>query len=200
MVGFGVGFSTRHCKTETSRWNSLEGALKKNTLRKSAIKGCKCILCWQGIYGGIVKRDESGEIVIGRQYRESHSCNDQPCHVQKVFGVPIFLKHGSQLTPHCRVGMNWLHNGHVECSWVKTITYDQNKNGCVRNIRTPRPFEDRGLWSWIRSIDITRAMHNSGRQYQNHNPRPGPIYAGGGYTPINEAPQKLQHRGCQGLK
>ena len=99
--------------------------------------------------------------MIGRQYRESHSCNDQPCHVQKVFGVPIFLKHGSQLTLHCRVGMNWLHNGHVECSWVKTITYDQNKNGCVRNIRTPRPFEDRGLWSWIRSIDITRAMHQS---------------------------------------
>jgi hypothetical protein len=26
-----------------------------------------------------------------------------------------------------------------------------------------------------------------GRQYQNHNPRPGPVYAGGGYTPINQA-------------
>merc|ERR1719335_1028959 len=26
-----------------------------------------------------------------------------------------------------------------------------------------------------------------GRQYQNHNPRPGPGYAGGGYTPVNEA-------------
>lgn len=26
-----------------------------------------------------------------------------------------------------------------------------------------------------------------GRQYQNHNPRPGPVYAGGGYTPVNEA-------------
>merc|ERR1719160_989608 len=33
-----------------------------------------------------------------------------------------------------------------------------------------------------------------GRQYQNHNPRPGPVYAGGGYTPANlalRAPQKL---------
>ncbi|CAE7155930.1 HET-E1 [Symbiodinium necroappetens] len=29
-----------------------------------------------------------------------------------------------------------------------------------------------------------------GRQYQNHNPRPGPVYAGGGYTPINEALRK----------
>lgn len=26
-----------------------------------------------------------------------------------------------------------------------------------------------------------------GRQYQNHNPRPGPVYAGGGYTPVNSA-------------
>ena len=31
-----------------------------------------------------------------------------------------------------------------------------------------------------------------GRQYQNHNPRPGPVYAGGGYTPINEARAKVQ--------
>jgi hypothetical protein len=29
-----------------------------------------------------------------------------------------------------------------------------------------------------------------GRQYQNHNPRPGPVYAGGGYTPINNALRK----------
>lgn len=26
-----------------------------------------------------------------------------------------------------------------------------------------------------------------GQQYQNHNPRPGPVYAGGGYTEINRA-------------
>lgn len=26
-----------------------------------------------------------------------------------------------------------------------------------------------------------------GRQYQNHNPRPGPVYAGGGYAPIADA-------------
>merc|ERR1719379_366594 len=24
-----------------------------------------------------------------------------------------------------------------------------------------------------------------GKQYQNHNPRPGPVYAGGGYTPTS---------------
>jgi len=26
-----------------------------------------------------------------------------------------------------------------------------------------------------------------GKQYQNHNPRPGPVYAGGGYTPVTKA-------------
>merc|ERR1719183_1727265 len=33
-----------------------------------------------------------------------------------------------------------------------------------------------------------------GQQYQNHNPRPGPVYAGGGYTPVNLAlrtPERL---------
>eukprot|EP00873_Tetraselmis_striata_P011373 jgi/Tetstr1/431637/TSEL_021167.t1 len=29
-----------------------------------------------------------------------------------------------------------------------------------------------------------------GRQYQNHNPRPGPVYAGGGYTPMSNALRK----------
>ena len=27
----------------------------------------------------------------------------------------------------------------------------------------------------------------TGAQYQNHNPRPGPVYAGGGYTQVNSA-------------
>merc|ERR1711865_1281687 len=34
-----------------------------------------------------------------------------------------------------------------------------------------------------------------GKQYQNHNSRPGPVYAGGGYTPVNRAlgdEQKLE--------
>jgi ankyrin repeat protein len=29
-----------------------------------------------------------------------------------------------------------------------------------------------------------------GAQYQNHNPRPGPVYAGGGYTPMSKAVQE----------
>jgi len=31
-----------------------------------------------------------------------------------------------------------------------------------------------------------------GRQYQNHNPRPGPVYAGGGYTPITQALKNIE--------
>ena len=31
-----------------------------------------------------------------------------------------------------------------------------------------------------------------GAQYQNHNKRPGPVYAGGGYTPINTALKNTQ--------
>ena len=30
----------------------------------------------------------------------------------------------------------------------------------------------------------------TGKQYQNHNPRPGPVYAGGGYTPMSNALRK----------
>lgn len=32
-----------------------------------------------------------------------------------------------------------------------------------------------------------------GRQYQNHNPTPGPVYAGGGYTPTTQAVQSGEH-------
>jgi hypothetical protein len=34
-----------------------------------------------------------------------------------------------------------------------------------------------------------------GKQYQNHNPRPGPVYAGGGYTPVSEALRDSGDRG-----
>ena len=35
-----------------------------------------------------------------------------------------------------------------------------------------------------------------GRQYQDHNPRPGPVYAGGGYTPTTVA----LHKGSEALE
>lgn len=39
-----------------------------------------------------------------------------------------------------------------------------------------------------------------GRQYQNHNPRPGPVYAGGGYTPMSNAIHEGPHRVAALLK
>lgn len=35
----------------------------------------------------------------------------------------------------------------------------------------------------------------TGEQYQGHNPRPGPVYAGGGYTPVNSALRDLARLG-----
>jgi len=43
-----------------------------------------------------------------------------------------------------------------------------------------------GIYGGIVKRDETGAVL-VGRQYQNHNSRPGPVYAGGGYTPVNEA-------------
>ncbi len=49
-----------------------------------------------------------------------------------------------------------------------------------------------GHYSYMRgSIQVTllHDLHSGevviGQQYQNHNPRPGPVYAGGGYTPTS---------------
>jgi ankyrin repeat protein len=46
------------------------------------------------------------------------------------------------------------------------------------------PYKDRvgpGIYGGIVQRD------EAGEQYQNHNPRPGPVYAGGGYTPMSNA-------------
>merc|ERR1719219_3112943 len=47
-----------------------------------------------------------------------------------------------------------------------------------------------GIYGGIVQRDSQTGEVVIGRQYQNHNPRPGPIYAGGGYTPINNALRK----------
>jgi hypothetical protein len=41
-----------------------------------------------------------------------------------------------------------------------------------------------GIYGGIVKRDAAGAVV-IGRQYQNHNPRPGPVYAGGGYTPTS---------------
>ena len=44
-----------------------------------------------------------------------------------------------------------------------------------------------GIYSGICKRDPATQNVYIGRQYQNHNPRPGPVYAGGGYTRISTA-------------
>lgn len=39
----------------------------------------------------------------------------------------------------------------------------------------------------------------TGKQYQNHNPTPGPVYSGGGYTPISSAIAKFRREIDRGL-
>merc|ERR1719506_902919 len=46
-----------------------------------------------------------------------------------------------------------------------------------------------GIYGGIVKRDATGKIV-IGRQYQNHNKRPGPVYAGGGYTPMSNALRK----------
>lgn len=52
-----------------------------------------------------------------------------------------------------------------------------------------------GIYGGIVERDPNTGLVVVGKQYQNHNSRPGPVYAGGGYTPVNRAlgdEQKLE--------
>lgn len=52
------------------------------------------------------------------------------------------------------------------------------------------PYAD-SVGAGIYSGTVQRREHDGsviiGKQYQNHNPRPGPVYNGGGYTPVSKA-------------
>merc|ERR1719223_91000 len=52
------------------------------------------------------------------------------------------------------------------------------------------PYAD-SVGAGIYSGTVERREHDGsvviGKQYQNHNPRPGPVYSGGGYTPVSKA-------------
>ena len=51
------------------------------------------------------------------------------------------------------------------------------------------PYAD-AVGAGIYSGTVSRREDGSvimGKQYQNHNPRPGPVYSGGGYTPVSKA-------------
>lgn len=82
------------------------------------------------------------------------------------------------------------------------ITHDPYAPGMAEKYGRPGDTDAEGFDPYADSVGpgiyggrVQRDGHGSvsiGQQYQNHNPRPGPIYAGGGYTPINEALDDLQ--------
>jgi len=74
------------------------------------------------------------------------------------------------------------------------ITHDPFASGMAEKYGTPGKTDREGFDPYADSVGagiyggIVKRHADSGeivigRQYQNHNPRPGPVYAGGGYTP-----------------
>merc|ERR1719345_159402 len=80
------------------------------------------------------------------------------------------------------------------------ITHDPYAAGMVEKYGMPGKTDTEGFDPYADSVGagiyggIVKRDGNGqlliGEQYQNHNSRPGPIYAGGGYTPINNALRK----------
>lgn len=81
------------------------------------------------------------------------------------------------------------------------ITHDPYAPGMIEKYGRPGetdnegfdPYADTvgpGIYGGIVKRDPATGEVIVGRQYQNHNPRPGPVYAGGGYTPMSNALRK----------
>merc|ERR1719253_2369675 len=74
------------------------------------------------------------------------------------------------------------------------ITHDPYAAGMAEKYGTPGKTDNEGFDPYADSVGagiyggiVQRDELGQvvvGRQYQNHNPRPGPVYAGGGYTPV----------------
>lgn len=81
------------------------------------------------------------------------------------------------------------------------ITHDPYSKGMAEKYGLPGETDNEGFDPYADSVGagiyggiVKRASNGVieiGRQYQGHNPRPGPVYAGGGYTPINTALSSL---------
>jgi len=77
------------------------------------------------------------------------------------------------------------------------ITHDPNAPGMVAKYGAPGATDREGFDPYADSVGAgiyggrvrrdEKGMAIIGKQYQNHNTRPGPVYAGAGYTPVNEA-------------
>jgi hypothetical protein len=81
------------------------------------------------------------------------------------------------------------------------ITHDPYAPGMAEKYGRPGETDSEGFDPYADSVGagiyggrVQRDQNSNvvvGKQFQDHNPRPGPIYAGGGYTPINEALKDL---------
>jgi len=77
------------------------------------------------------------------------------------------------------------------------ITHDPHAPGMAEKYGRPGETDNEGFDPYADTVGpgiyggiVKRDAHGTvviGRQYQNHNPRPGPVYAGGGYTPTCRA-------------
>jgi hypothetical protein len=95
-------------------------------------------------------------------------------------------------TTSCRAAMS----SYYRKDGVK-ITHDPFAPGMKEKYGAPGGTDNEGFDPYADSVGagiysgtVQRAADGSvviGKQYQGHNPRPGPVYSGGGYTPISEA-------------
>lgn len=77
------------------------------------------------------------------------------------------------------------------------ITHDPYAQGMAEKYGAPGKTDGEGFDPYADSVGagiysgtVQRREDGSvimGKQYQNHNPRPGPVYSGGGYTPMSQA-------------
>ncbi|KAL7527810.1 hypothetical protein ACHAXR_002144 [Thalassiosira sp. AJA248-18] len=92
--------------------------------------------------------------------------------------------------PQSRGGDLYRHDG-------VRITHDPYAHGMAEKYGTPGNTDHQGFDPYADSVGagiyggiVKRHLESGeiviGQQYQNHNPRPGPVYAGGGYTPSTQ--------------
>lgn len=104
--------------------------------------------------------------------------------------VVCFLLNNPMSCGSVRNGANYRSDG-------VRIQHDPNSPGMKEHYGAPGQTDAEGFDPYADSVGpgiyggkVKKDSHGrivTGRQYQNHNPTPGPVYAGGGYTDINRA-------------
>ncbi|KAL3803476.1 hypothetical protein HJC23_014024 [Cyclotella cryptica] len=109
------------------------------------------------------------------------------------FAASLLLAHRPQTTSGLSQNMSTTNRDLYRHDGVR-ITHDPYAPGMAEKYGTPGNTDSEGFDPYKDSVGpgiyggIVQRRHESGeivigRQYQNHNPRPGPVYAGGGYAP-----------------